>query len=224
MSRLSEGLHRLRRPETLIEHSDAFDLVFLDIELPDGSGFELLERLEELACPVVFVTAFQQYAVEAFRVSALDYLLKPIDVKELIEAVNKAAVYLKGEQGRKDYQQMVGNLRLWQNGIQRIAIPFQDGVEFVALENILYCFAEGNYTWVVSEGEEKFLAARSLKEFDQLLRSYSFFRIHRSHLINLKHIKSYFKSEGGYVLMSDGAKLRISQGRKEAFLECLNLM
>jgi two-component system LytT family response regulator len=192
------------------------DLVFLDINMPWMTGLELLEVLGEINFEVIFVTAHDQYAIKAFRLSAIDYLLKPIDHEELINAVKKVEVKQKNltkEQLRHLKENMNPS-----SSLQRIGIPTKEGIDFILINDILYCEADSNYTYINLKDGKKLLSAKTLKEFDHLLRQNNFCRIHQSYLINLNHLKKYFRGDGGYVKMIDGTMLNVSRSKKEELL------
>lgn len=192
------------------------DLVFLDINMPWMTGLELLEVVGEIDFDVIFTTAHDQYAVQAFRLSAIDYLLKPIDYQELIEAVRKVENKTSGVS-----QEQVAHLKTNMDpnsDLQRIGIPTKSGIDFVLIHDVLYCEADSNYTYVHLEGNRRLYSARTLKEFEQLLYQDSFCRIHQSYLINLNHLKKYFRGDGGYVEMLNGASLNVSRSKKEELL------
>ncbi|MBX2874503.1 MAG: LytTR family DNA-binding domain-containing protein [Saprospiraceae bacterium] len=203
-----EGLKAIRQQQP--------DLVFLDINMPWMTGLELLEVVGEIDFDVIFTTAHDQYAVQAFRLSAIDYLLKPIDYQELIEAVRKVENKSKGMS-----QEQVAHLKTNMDPnseLQRIGIPTKSGIDFVLVQDVLYCEADSNYTFVHLEGNRRLYSARTLKEFEQLLQQDSFCRIHQSYLINLNHLKKYFRGDGGYVEMLNGASLNVSRSKKEELL------
>lgn len=195
------------------------DLVFLDIEMPQGSGFELLKKFEKITFKTIFVTAHKHYAIKAIRFAALDYLLKPLDVDELVEAVNHA-----GENNHTNmqahYYGLFENLANGKAG--KIALPIKEGVVFIEPQNIIRLEADGAYTQIFT-GEDRFTAAKNIKEYEQLLSEYSFFRAHHSHLINLKHVKRFNKSEGYFAIMSDGTSVEIARRKKDQFLQLMNL-
>lgn len=197
------------------------DLLFLDICLTDGTGFDLLESLASIPLEVIFITAFDQYAIQAIRFSALDYLLKPIDIKELTQAVEKATrtIRLKEENRRM--------LNLLRNSHQpdknkKIALSVADKIEFVAINQIIRCESESNYTTFYLRDATKLIVSKTLKEFDELLTPYQFLRVHQSHLINLDAIRSFIKGDGGYIKMSDGSSVPISRQRRHLVIEKLN--
>lgn len=193
------------------------DVLFLDIQMPDGSGFDLLEQLPEINFRIIFVTAYDQYAIRAIKFSALDYLLKPIDPVQLIEAVNKLKEKEKDYTIRKKYETLVNN----KNSFEKIALPAFDGIIFVNIKNIVRCKADRNYTIFFMNTGEKILVTRTLKEYDEMLCDLNFYRVHQSNLINLAYVKKYTKGEGGSITMEDGSEIYVARRRKENLLAAL---
>jgi len=195
------------------------DLIFLDIQLIDGSGFDVIQALQHLEFKIIFTTAFSEYAIKAIKVSALDYLLKPIDTQELIEAIKKAK-----QSHLKHYKQKIGSLI--HNGSnlfdQKIAIPSSEGIHIFDISDIIRCAAEGNYTVIYRKGNKKLLIAKTLKEITTMLEDFGFERVHKSHIINLDHLSSYINRDGGYVIMSDQTEIPVSQRRKPYLLNILS--
>lgn len=194
------------------------DVVFLDIEMPFGTGFDMLDTLEHRNISVIFVTAYDNYALKAIKYFAMDYLLKPVDIDELKEAVKRAE--MKKEQ--HDVPELPVNLlkTYLEKGLDnsKIALPMTDGIQFVNRNEIVRCEACGNYTKIYLLDNKTYLVARTLGEFEDLLSPYNFLRIHHAHLINLEQIEKYVRGEGGYVIMSDGAVVDISRRKKQDFL------
>lgn len=195
------------------------ELVFLDIQLSDGLGFDILEAIKERNFCLVFTTAYSQYAINAIKFSALDYLLKPIDGNELREAVQKAL-----RSGMREQQQKMETFV--QNHLhpkrKKIALPTSDGISIFELESIVRCSSEGNYTCVYFVGGKKMLFAKTLKEFEEMLGQSGFERVHHSHVINLNHLSSYTNKDGGYVILSDKSTVPVSQRKKAQLLSILN--
>jgi len=193
------------------------DVVFLDIEMPRQNGFELFKYFNPITFDVIFTTAYDQYAVKAFKFSALDYLLKPIDLEELRAAIEKVRSKHQGEESKDNVKLLQESLS--QKSFDKIALPTTDGFFFTPLDHIIRCEADGNYTIFYLTQKRKAIVSRTLKEYDKLLTESGFFRIHRSHLINLKHIEKYTRAKAPYVTMIDGAVLVISSSKKEEFLK-----
>lgn len=195
------------------------DVIFLDIDMPDGTGFDLLEQFPEPEFQVIFVTAFDQYALTAIKFSALDYILKPANPKHLIDAVKK----LKAN--KPDYDlisKQISTLFNNRNGFERITLSTLEGFRFVQINDIIRCEADGNYTKFHLNTDDKILVTKTLKEFDETLSDLGFIRVHKSHLINLKYIDRYVKGEGGTIIMNDGTQVEVSRRRKEYFLSRLS--
>lgn len=196
------------------------DILFLDICLGNDTGFSLLESLPDISFEVIFVTAFDQYAIQAIRFSALDYLLKPIDPEELTCAVDKAVRITLRKQENKRMQNLLGNAKTVDKQ-KKIALSVADKIEFVEVGTIVRCESESNYTTFFLKSGEKLIVSRTLKEFDELLTPYNFLRVHQSHLINLDEIKSFIKTDGGYIRMKDGSLVSISRQRRNYVMEIL---
>jgi two-component system, LytTR family, response regulator len=203
-------------------HKHQPDLVFLDIQMPHKSGFNLLEELGGFDFEVIFVTAHDRYAIKAIKFSALDYLLKPVDVDELQKAVRKAKERI-GQKGlRNNYESLLKNMKHPAGRLEKLAIPAFDGIIFEKVDDIIYCKADGNYTNLIFTGKRNLLVSKNLKDFDGLLSECGFFRVHHASLINMKHIKKYVKGEGGYVILEEGHHVDVSRRKKEQFLGLLN--
>ena len=206
--------------EAIIEFKP--DLVFLDIQMPAMSGFDLLQRLAPVTFQVIFVTSYDQYAVKAFKFSALDYLLKPIDPDELKRAVHKVKDRSEATSVTHRFESLLNNIHFKAGKIEKVAIPTHDGIDFFNTDDIIYCQAEGSYTTLFMVNHTKELVARTLKDFENLLSTSGFCRVHNSSLINLKHVQKYVKGEGGYVILTEGHHTDISRRKKEEFLSILH--
>ncbi len=191
------------------------NLVFLDVQMPDGTGFNLLEQFDEIAFQVVFVTAYEQYAIRAFKYSAIDYILKPIDPQLLIEAVEKAGRFTPA---KSQAAERVVSLLENSKNISKIALPTQNGYRFVKVQDIVRCESDNNYTLFYLQSNEHFIVTRTLKDYEELLKNESFVRVHQSHLINLNYVEQYIKGDGGTAIMSDGSEIEVSRRKKELFL------
>jgi two-component system LytT family response regulator len=195
------------------------DLVFLDIQLQRETGFDLLTRYEEFDFEVIFTTAYSEYAIKAFKFSAIDYLLKPIDIEELKNALKKVEKRIKNTDVTDRIQQLLQNMRTGTTDNYKLALPTADGLVFVKVSDILYCEASSNYTEITMADNKKYLVSRTLKEYDEILSEQNFFRIHHSYLINLNGIKKYVRGDGGYVVMNNDKPLDVSKRKKDGFLE-----
>lgn len=210
----SEGLK-------LLQHSQP-DILFLDIEMPVKNGFELLSSLGEIKFDVIFTTAYNQYAIKAIHLSALDYLLKPIDEEELRQTLER---YRQKKKSNKDQQMnmLFDNLKNLNNAYTKISVSTSEGVIFLNVADIIYCEATGSYTQFYLKNNEKLLSSRTLKDFEEMLNENNFFRTHHSYLINLNEIKRYIRGEGGSIIMSNGNEVQVSRRKKEEFIRKLNL-
>jgi two-component system LytT family response regulator len=195
------------------------DLVFLDVEMPKKSGFELLNEFKTINFDVIFVTAHETFAVKAFRYSAVDYLTKPVDFRELIEAVNKFKQKQKVELKQQRFEMLLENISNNAKEFNRIAIPNLQGYQLVSTTDIIYAEGDGNYTNIYLLNGEKILSSRTLKYFDGLLPTATFFRIHKSFLININLIDSYNRIDGNFVVMKNKNQLDVSERNKREFLE-----
>jgi two-component system LytT family response regulator len=200
----------------LIREKDP-DLVFLDIHMPKGDGFSLLSRLDDIPFKIIFTTAHDNYAVQAFRMSALDYLLKPIDFKLLLEAVDK----FRKTGVPKSQANQLGLLHT--NKAKTIALSSIDEIRFVGLDQIIRLEADNNYTVFHLEGGEKVMVSNTLKVYEDALLEHAFLRVHNSHIINLGKVAKYLKGKGGIAVMSDGTYIEISPRKKEQFLKACAL-
>jgi len=195
-------------------------LVFLDIEMPHRNGFELLEHFMPASFQVIFTTSYDQYAIKAIRFSALDYLLKPIDPKELQTAVAKVKQDNKSALLPAQLQLLLQSYRE-PAAAGRIALPTLEGLQMLTIDTILYCMANSNYTTFVMKDKKKLVISRTLKEIEEMLKDHGFLRIHHSHLVNVSAIEKYTRGEGGTVTMIDDVELDVSRSRKEALLKTL---
>jgi len=196
-------------------------LVFLDIEMNGETGFDLLRKIEKRNFQIVFITAHNDYALKAFRFNAIDYLLKPIVLDELKEAVAKAINQLSGQKTTSDAQldNLVQVIQDPRKINDKIAVPTSDGFVLVSLKEIVYCRANGNYTEFHLAGKKQLLSSYTLKQYHELLEGQNFFRAHRSYLINLSYVKMYRRGEGGTIVMSDDSEIELSRQNKDAFLQ-----
>lgn len=193
------------------------DLLFLDVEMPLGSGFDLLDMLGNAAFDIIFTTAHDRYALRAIKCCALDYLLKPVGVAELRAAVAKAQ--RRQAPGAAQLHTLHDNLRARNGPAGKIVLPTTQGFEVVDVARIVRCQADDNYTLFVLAGKEKILVSRTLKEYEELLGDFDFLRIHQSHLINAAHVKRYIKGSGGYVQLTDDSIIEVSRRKKDELLK-----
>ncbi|RXK62231.1 response regulator transcription factor [Lacibacter luteus] len=196
------------------------DLVLLDIEMPHGNAFDLLDKIMPVNFEIVFVTAFDSYSLKAFKYSALDYLLKPVDINELKAVVAKAELKAGQKNINEQLRFLMQNIKQPTGGLQKIAVPtFKDQLDFVDFQAILYCEASGAYTYIFTVDGQKLISSKSLKEYEDILPEDSFFRLHHSYLINLNKVKKYHKGRGGEVEMENGTFLEVATRRKDDFMK-----
>ena len=199
------------------------DVIFLDIQINEVTGFDLLKKFEKVDFEIIFMTAFEQYAVQAFRFSALDYLLKPIDSDDLISAVEKLKTKMQGQNSSTDsFELLLQNFNNLRQKNKKITVPTIYGFEMISTQDILYCKSDVNYTTLFLKDKKNFTVARTLKEFESVLSQYDFFRINNSYVVNLDYIKSYNKGKGGFVKLENGVEIEVSSRRKDDFLVRLN--
>lgn len=203
--------------KTINEHKP--DLVFLDIQMRTGTGFDLLSKLDKTDFEVIFVTAYNQYAVDAFKFSAFGYLLKPIKTKELKEVVSKLQSRIKADKGISQRLKVLVENYGNEGEIQKLIINNVDGFQVVKLASIIRLEGDRNYTHFIIDGKKKITTSKSIGEYEELLNDYGFFRIHQSTIISLRHVSGYLKGDGGLAEMSDGETLKVSRYRKAEFLK-----
>ena len=199
-------------------------VVFLDIHLGDGSGFDILEEVSKsvkINSQIVFITAHEQYAIKAFRFSALDFLLKPVDPEELEKVIEKVKSIVHKNDSVAHIDLLLENIRKKVDNFKRIALSNADGVHLFEISDIIRCESLDNYTKFYIKNNKPILISKTLKEYEELLAEHGFERIHQSHLINLNYLKSYIKKDGGYVVMADETHLPISHRKKERLQEIL---
>jgi len=203
---------------TTLIHATRPDLVFLDIEMMQGNAFDLLNRLQPINFQVIFVTAFDNYAVRAFKYSAADYLLKPLDINRLVAAIEKISGNFEKENVLAQMKMLLENLGNISLSDQKIAIPTVTGLSFVALGDIIRLEAKGAYTAICMVDKQQIIGTRTIKEYEDILPSNIFYRIHHSHIINLQKIKKYQKGRGGAVIMEDNSNIEVAIRRRDEFI------
>jgi two-component system LytT family response regulator len=195
------------------------ELVFLDIEMPVMNGFELLEHFKQIPFSVIFTTGYDQYAIKAIRFSALDYLLKPIDPKELVAAVHKVQVQ-KNPPFAEQFRILMDQIQHKETSIAKIAVPTSEGFELILADQIIRCEADSNYTHLFLKNRTSIVACRTLKEMEEQLHDFNYFlRVHHSYIVNLNEVTKYIRGEGGYLIMADGSTVNVSHSRKDALLK-----
>jgi two-component system LytT family response regulator len=197
-------------------------LVFLDVEMPWLNGFEMLEVLPQINFSIIFTTAYDKFAAKAFRLSAIDYLLKPVDTTDLIAAVRKAEERIVTDLGKNNIENLLHNLHQPTHE-QKVALPNHDGYAFAPVDSILYCVAEGAYTRIVLKDKPPLLISRTLGDIEEILPAEIFLRIHHSTVVNLNAITHYSRTDGGYVVITTREKLIVSKTRKERLMQHLGL-
>ena len=195
------------------------DLVFLDIEMPVMNGFELLEQFDQIPFSVIFTTSYDQYAIKAIRFSALDYLLKPVDPKELVAAVHNITKQ-KQPPSNEQLEMLMSQLQHKESKFTKIAVPTLEGFELIPADDIVRCEADDNYTHLFLKNKTKIIASRTLKEMEEQFGAFTYFlRVHHSYIVNLNEVSKYVRGDGGYLVMTDGATVNVSRSRKEALLK-----
>ena len=198
------------------------DVLFLDIEMPKLNGFDLLSRLREQRMHVVFTTAYSEYAVRAFKYSAVDYLLKPVDKDELLAALGKIEGPAEAVKDSASLKVLFDNLDGAREGRpMRLSLPTSDGWELVSVSDVIRCQSDGSYTDIHIEGGRCIKISRNLKQLDEALGGADFVRVHHSHLVNLAHVRRFLRQDGGVVVMSDGSEVAVARSRKEQLLSLL---
>jgi len=196
------------------------DLIFLDIEMPYMNGFQMLEQLSIIDFEIIFTTSYDQYAITAFKFSALDYLLKPVDREELEKAVQKVSKKTNPAISQQ-LEILLQRINQPAKPVHRIALPTMQGLEFVPVESITHCSSSNNYTEFFLKDKKKLLVSRTLKEAEDMLADHAFLRVHHSHIVNLNAITRYVKGEGGYLVLADGSTVDVSRSRKELLMQKL---
>ncbi len=196
------------------------DLVFLDVQIDDKTGFDFLRAVSPISFDVIFTTAYEKYAVQAFKFSAVDYLLKPIDTDDFEKAIKKFETKSAIKHLEQKIDVLLHNLER-QNAVKKITVPTMSGYEFLEVSDIIRCHSDVNYTEIYLKNGQKIMVSKTLKSFEELLEPEYFFRVHNSHLINLREVKKYVKGKGGYVTMNDNTHIAVSTRRKDEFLRRL---
>jgi len=199
--------------------SKRYDLMFLDIEMEDGTGFDLLDQLDQVDFPVIFTTAHDDFAIKAFRYNAVDYLLKPIDPDEFTRAVDKAIQYSDLNIFQQQFQQLLNTTK--EKNFDRITLSTSDGLVFAYTKDITRIETYGNYSFVFMAEGDRLLVSRNLKEFEEMLPEPDFFRVHQSHIVNTAFVKKFIKGEGDHVVMTDGQTIPVSRRKKDDFMKIL---
>ncbi len=198
------------------------DIVFLDIDMPDGTGFDVLKNISEYNFKVIFITAHEEYAVKAIKYSALDYILKPVNAVELVNAINKALKKIKSEIEQLKIETLLSNLELFGKSRKRkLVLSTSDNTYIVDTDDIVRCKSDNNYTTFYLNNGNRILMSKTLKEYENLLSPDNFIRIHRSHLINVNYIDRIGKRNSGFLYMKDGTEIPVSHGKRDALTDML---
>jgi len=198
------------------------DIIFLDINLPDGTGFDILKQIDKRDFKVIFVTAHQEYALNAIKFSAIDFLLKPLDEDEVILSIKNTVKLIKKDEEQLKIETFISNYKNQNTKEQKIILKTQDSIYVTKVSDIVRCESDGNYTVIHLSNGSKVLISKTLKEYDELLTDYNFIRIHKSHLINTDCIVKYEKRDSGIVCMNDGSKIPVSHRKKDLLINVLN--
>ena len=197
------------------------DLVFLDVEMPNENGLELLMSLDKIDFEVIFTTAHEQYALKAIKLNALDYLLKPFSIDELEDAIKKCTEKKSNTFNTEALRSLIGNLKSPGLDNKKIGLPTSNGIRFVNIRDISRIESENNYSHFYFTDKTKLIVSKTLKEFEDMLEIYRFYRVHNSHLINLSYVQSFLQKDGDYIILSDGSKIEVSRRRKAELMEVL---
>ncbi len=214
---ISEEVSTLTEAKKHIQNK-SYDLIFLDINLGNGTSFDLLDELKEIKAQIIFITAHSEFAIKAFKYSAIDYLVKPIDPEEFQTAVQKAIAHA-GKSTSLNIDHLQNQIRETNILNDKLVIPTQEGFLLTSISSILYCKANGNYTEIILDQNKKLISSYTLGHFNDILTTHNFIRIHRSYLINPHKITGYKRSEGGSVVMSNGEELDVSRANKDVLLQ-----
>jgi len=200
------------------------DLLFLDIEMPGMNGFELLQKLDDVSLNVIFVTAYDQFAIRAFDFNAIDYVLKPVRKVKLISAVQKVVDRQQPKLDKNGLEALLQNIRIQSHsGLENIALPTHDGFTMTHINDVTHLSAESNYTWVHLTSQKKHLVTKTLKDMEEMLVFPQYFRAHKSFLVNLNHVDHYVRGQGGYLVMKDHAQIPVARTQKTELLRLLRL-
>lgn len=194
------------------------DIVFLDIELNPGTGFDVVSQTRDMRYAVIFTTAYEQYAIQAIRFSSVDYLLKPVDIEELSAAIDKAIVQINDRLRQQQIDVLLSSLTSENNLQQKICLASQEGLEFFNVSDIMYCQANGAYTEFITNSGRRIMVSKNIKEYEKMLPERFFLRVHNHHLINLTEVKKYIRADGGSIVMNNGDTVYLSPRKKDAFL------
>jgi len=214
---LGECANIIEARAAILKHQP--QLVFLDIEMPHGNAFDLLEQWGEIDFEIIFITAFSQYAIQAFNLSAAHYLLKPVDIEELEKAVATVEQTLMQKEKLSHANILLENMAALHSQNRKLVLPLMEGFDVVRMSEVIYCEAEDNFTRFHFKDGRKTLICRNLKFYETALDAFGFFRVHRSHIVNLEYVKRYIKGKGGSVILENGKEILVSNNKKTALIE-----
>jgi len=217
VSSLAECANIQEAQAAILKHQP--QLVFLDIEMPRGNAFDLLEQWGEINFEIIFITAFSQYAVQAFNLSAAHYILKPVDIEELEKAVANVAERISQKDQLSHAQILLENMAALNAQNRKLVLPLMEGFEVVRMSNVLYCEAQDNFTCFHFTNGKKALICRNLKFYEKALSNFGFCRVHRSSIINLEYVKRYIKGKGGTVVLENGKEVMVSNNKKTELMK-----
>ncbi len=206
--------------ETFIRQNEP-DLLLLDVQLEDGSGFDLLQKFDSPGFKVIFITAHNEFAIKAFRVSAVDFLLKPINQEELCQAINRAQQMIHQEMQIR-LEALDSHVKHGENTGKKIVIKTTENIHLIEISSITHCQSDTVYTTIYTTGDEAILSSKPIKDYDEMLVAFGFFRVHRSFLINLAHIRRFEKREGGVIILTNGFEIPVASRKREEFISLLN--
>jgi two-component system LytT family response regulator len=208
----------IRSAKEIIQKSNP-DLVLLDINLPDGTSFELLEQLKTIDFKIIFITAFEEFAIKAIKLSAIDYLVKPIDPIELIEAIKKAQEAVNQANNNLKLNALLSNVKGIANKTKKIILKTAENIHLIDVNDIMRCESDGAYTRFYLNDGKKIMISKVIKDYEEMLHDYGFLRVHKSHIINLNFIDRFEKSDGGSVILKDQSSIPVSVRKKESLLK-----
>lgn len=195
------------------------NLVLLDIKLPDGTGFDILDHFDEINFFIIFITAYNEHAIKAFKFSAIDYLLKPIDIDEFKLAINKVKRTREQQNTKKKLEAFIANIDNISKEVKKIVLKTSDSIHLVNVNEILRCQSEGNYTKFFFTSKPALMVSKNIKEYYDMLKDYQFFRPHQSHIVNINFIKQYHKPDGGYLIMQDESTVPVSTRKRDDLMK-----
>ena len=198
------------------------DVAFLDINLSDGKVFQMLDRIRSIDFDIIFVTAYDQFAMKAFDYAAIGYILKPIDPDRLVDAVNR--IRPRGQARTQERLEAMHRFQMQPNSFDKMAIGAVDGIHFIKIGQIIRCEAEDNYTHIYMVDGQRITASKTIKMYEDMLATFHFYRVHKRHVINMNYMKKFVKGEGGYLIMDDGMRIEVSRRRRSAFMTQLRML